>query len=247
MLVSELFPNDQINEGWREKLATAAAIGTLGYAQMQGPDAPKAPEQPQAQTQTSQAVQPKIAAPQAKPQQAKIPQFQDSNPLRDNLMNRAVQAGIVGNELIHFLGQMAHETMGWKSLVELGSDRYFAKRYDKKYNPAMANALGNKKAGDGVRYKGRGFVHLTGRYNYRKAGKALGLPLEQQPELAAQPQIAADIAVWYWQNRVAPNIQDFSNANVEQITRWINPNLRGLDSRQRYTYQINRNLLEYEV
>lgn len=241
MLVSELFPNDQINEGWREKLATAAAIGTLGYAQMhqmQAPNAPKTPKQPQALTQPSQAVQPKISAPQAKPQQPKIPQFQDRNPLRDNLMNRAVQAGIVGDELVHFLGQMAHETMGWKSLVELGSDRYFAKRYDKKYNPYMAKILGNKKAGDGVRYKGRGFVHLTGRDNYRRAGKALGLPLEQQPELAEQPRIAADIAVWYWQNRVQNKINDFGSASVKQVTRHINPNLRGLDSRERHTDAI---------
>ena len=43
--------------------------------------------------------------------------------------------------------------------------------------------LGNTQPGDGQRYKGRGLIQLTGRANYREAGKALNLPLEQQPEL----------------------------------------------------------------
>ena len=247
MLLNDLLPPDQLEEGWREKVATAAALSTLGYAQMQGPEKPHTPTEPRAQVQVQKQKQEPVAAPQAQAQTKRVPQFQDRNTLRDHLMSRAVQAGIVGDELVHFLGQMAHETMGWKSLVELGSDKYFARRYDKKYNPQLATILGNKFKGDGIKYKGRGFVHLTGRDNYRRAGKALGLPLEQQPELAAEPRIAADIAVWYWQNRVAPNIQDFANANVKQVTRWINPNLRGLDSRERHTDQIDRHLLEYEV
>ena len=47
--------------------------------------------------------------------------------------------------------------------------------------------LGNTQPGDGKRYKGRGPIQLTGRSNYRSAGIALGLPLEESPELVTFP------------------------------------------------------------
>jgi len=53
--------------------------------------------------------------------------------------------------------------------------------------------LGNRGQPDGERYKGRGFIQLTGRNNYRAYGERLGVPLEAQPELANDPKIAAQI------------------------------------------------------
>lgn len=145
------------------------------------------------------------------------------------LKSVAAQANIVGDEWSAFMAQCAHETMGFLSLVEFGTIAYFRK-YDPRHSPSMAQTLGNTKPGDGARYRGRGYIQLTGRYNYRIAGQALNLPLEAHPELAAVPHIAAHIAVWYWNHRVRPNVQDFTN--VRAVTRPINPKLRGLRDRK---------------
>jgi len=87
----------------------------------------------------------------------------------------------------------------------------------------------NTHPGDGVRYHGRGFIQLTGRENYRKVGNAIGLPLEEKPELAERPDVAAKVAVWYWQNRVAPRVKNFSDTQAS--TRPINAGLHGIEDR----------------
>jgi predicted chitinase len=158
----------------------------------------------------------------------KIKTITDS-PLEKTLLNTARAAGIKGTELAAFMAQMAHESHDFQSLVEYGGSLDFRK-YDPKYNPRKAKTLGNTKAGDGARYKGRGFVQLTGRYNYRIAGKALGLPLEQKPQLVEKPEIAAKVAIWYWQHRVQPKVDNFND--VKAVTKPINPSMRGLADRK---------------
>lgn len=140
-------------------------------------------------------------------------------------------------ELAAFLAQMSHETLGFKHLQELGGYKHFA-NYDPKYSPGLAADLGNEKPGDGMRYKGRGYIHLTGRDNYQLAGRALGLPLEKNPELAARPDIAAAIAIWYWQQRVRPRVKNFND--VVQVTRPINPKLNGLEDRKERFYEYKK-------
>jgi len=145
------------------------------------------------------------------------------------LTKAAVAAGIKGEELAQFLAQTAHESHNFKSMVEYGGSLDFRK-YDPKYAPKKAKALGNKKVGDGARYKGRGYIQLTGRYNYKRAGEALGLPLEQKPELVEKPEIAVQVAIWFWQNRVQPRVDDFGN--TPQATKPINSGLKGLQDRK---------------
>ena len=106
---------------------------------------------------------------------------------------------------------------------------YFEKRYGVQYAPKTAKILGNKRPGDGERYHGRGYVQLTGRDNYRMAGEALGLDLLNHPELAAKPDVAAKIAVWYWKTRVKPVVTNFKDTAT--VTRAINPAMRGLQDR----------------
>lgn len=146
------------------------------------------------------------------------------------LTRTARAAGITDpTELAAFLAQCAHESHDFKSMVEYGGSLDFRK-YDPKYAPKKARALGNKKIGDGARYKGRGYIQLTGRYNYKRAGEALGLPLESKPELAEKPEIAAKVAVWFWQQRVQPNVNNFND--VKAVTKPINPGLNGLEDRK---------------
>jgi putative chitinase len=151
------------------------------------------------------------------------------SPHEEFLKKAAIRAGITGNELVAFLSQCAHETMDFKSLKELGGSLDFRK-YDIKYAPKKAKRLGNDKVGDGEKYKGRGYIQLTGKDNYERAGQALGLPLSKHPELVEKPEIAAQTAIWYWKNRVAPNVDSFKD--TKSVTKTINPGMKHLDKRQ---------------
>jgi predicted chitinase len=75
--------------------------------------------------------------------------------------------------------------------------------------PQIAKRLGNTERGDGERYCGRGYVQLTGRANYRRAGEKLGVDLEGHPELALNADTASRILVagmgdgWFTQQSCA--------------------------------------------
>jgi putative chitinase len=202
-----------LEEGWKEKLAAAGAAGAMalgGYNYVKQP------------TQTTQQPQPTAQA-----QQKTIKPI-TQKPLEKILYTHAVKAGLSGDELAQFMAQCAHETNDWNSLVEYGGSLDFRK-YDPKFAPKKAKILGNTKIGDGARYKGRGYIQLTGRYNYTKASKALGIDLVNKPELAQHPDTAAEIALLFWKNRVRPNVDDFQNTT--QVTKKINSGLRGLEDR----------------
>ena len=152
-------------------------------------------------------------------------------PQHEAILQRAAKAaGIKGTELAQFMAQTNHESWDFSRLKEKGMGQgYFAKKYDPQYAPRTAKILGNKKAGDGERYHGRGFIQLTGRDNYRMASEALGIDLLNHPEFAERPDVAAKIAVWYWNTRVKPYINNFNDTKA--VTQKINPAMRGLQDR----------------
>lgn len=77
-----------------------------------------------------------------------------------------------------------------RPITEFGRRSYFDK-----YEPGtkIGKMLGNTQPGDGYLFRGRGYVQLTGRANYARAGAKLGVMLEQSPDLALLPDIAAEI------------------------------------------------------
>lgn len=79
-----------------------------------------------------------------------------------------------------------------KPIHERGPMGYF-----NKYEPTtkLGIRLGNTEVGDGFKYRGRGFVQLTGRDNYRRVGKLIGVDLISSPDLALVPSTAARILV----------------------------------------------------
>jgi putative chitinase len=87
--------------------------------------------------------------------------------------------------------------------------------------------LGNTSLGDGVRYKGRGLLQITGKHNYTLCGLALDLPLLEKPELLEQPENAALSAGWFWYNK---NLNSFCD-DFRKVTRKINGGLNGLADR----------------
>jgi predicted chitinase len=161
-----------------------------------------------------------------------------NNPDKEILLQKtAMHYGLRGVELAQFLAQTKHESADFSRMKEIGGTQYFTRRYDPKHSPDKARILGNTQPGDGARYHGRGYIQITGRENYRRAGQALGLPLEKQPELAAKPDVAAKIAIWYWNTRVKPNVKNF--ADTALVTKFINPAMRGLQDR-------HANFLDYK-
>jgi putative chitinase len=129
--------------------------------------------------------------------------------------------------IAHFLGQTCHESAGFRTTEEFGS----AERFNSLYGGRM----GNNQPGDGDRYHGRGLLQLTGRDNYRKVGEALGLDLENNPLLAAQPATSLLIACQYW--TTPPHIINppCDRDDIITVTKLINGGLNGLDERRLYT------------
>jgi putative chitinase len=123
------------------------------------------------------------------------------------------------------MAQIAHETSQMSKSTEIGPDSYFD-RYDGRKD------LGNVRPGDGRRYRGRGWIQLTGRYNYRKAGEALGIDLENNPEKAADPDIAMDVAIWYFESRVMNRISN--PQDIKRITKAVNGGFNGYQDRRQY-------------
>lgn len=234
MRAQEFIAEQELNEDWRNwvtGLGAASMLAGGGSAAYDAYQSSQQPQEPQAQVKQVRAPQGKVQAPVAKSSAELAQQAQKtlSDPDAQLLTKVATAAGIKGTELAQFLAQTAHESANFTTTKEFGDKNYF-KKYDIKHNPSKAKELGNVKPGDGERYKGRGYIQLTGRENYRNAGKALGLPLEQKPELAERPEIAAKIAVWFWKNRVKPQVNNFND--TAQATKPINPALKGLQDRQ---------------
>lgn len=79
-------------------------------------------------------------------------------------------------------------------IKEFGGEAYFRRMYDiTGQRPAKARELGNLHPGDGAKFPGMGYVQSTGRRNARRAGEALGLPIEETPELLMRPDVAAKV------------------------------------------------------
>lgn len=133
--------------------------------------------------------------------------------------------------IAHFTAQMAYESVGFSRLLEPESQgRNYEGRED----------LGNDQPGDGVRFRGRGIIQLTGRDNYRRYGPRIGCDLEESPERAAEPSFALMIACLYWQDKGLNALADADDING--ITRRINGGLNGIKDRRIYLDRAKRAL-----
>lgn len=123
----------------------------------------------------------------------------------------------------YFAGQCCEESDQFATTEEYASGAAYEGRKD----------LGNLNPGDGVRFKGRGLIQLTGHANYLHVGQQLGLDLMEHPELAADPVNALKIACFFWKDHGLSAFADLDDIN--SITRRVNGGLNGLAARQAAT------------
>ena len=131
----------------------------------------------------------------------------------------------------YFLAQLAHESDGFHTTREYASGEAYEGRAD----------LGNVEDGDGVRFRGRGLIQLTGRANYTSTGDKLSVDLINMPELVEHFPLALEVSCLFWKSRGCNELAD--NAAFESITRRINGGLNGLGSRRAYLNSFNSLLL----
>jgi predicted chitinase len=129
-----------------------------------------------------------------------------------------------------FVAQLAHESGEFRWMEEIWGPTAAQLRYEPP--STLATKLGNTQAGDGKRFKGRGPIQITGRFNYGKFGGLLGLDLVGNPALAATPEVAFATAGLYWQRNGLNELADARD--FVTITRRINGGTNGLADRQMY-------------
>jgi putative chitinase len=151
-----------------------------------------------------------------------------------------------------FIAQIGHESGGFTSVVEnlnytpaalvatfgkritqqqanaLGRTTQHAARQDAIANLVYSNRLGNKAAGDGWKYRGRGLIQITGLENYRFCGAALKLDLVSAPEQLEQELQAARSAAWFYTSKGCMAY----GSDVKRVTCIINGGLNGIDDRK---------------
>jgi putative chitinase len=153
--------------------------------------------------------------------------------------------------LRHFMAQLAHESAGFSGLEEgfsyqparlhevftgvqsiAQAEHLLAAGPQAVASYVYAHKLGNGDiaSGDGYRFRGRGFVQITGRANYAKLAKQTGLDLLDEPDLLSDPVYAARAAALFWHNRHINLAADADN--IEEITKLVNGGENGLADRK---------------
>jgi len=158
------------------------------------------------------------------------------------------------NRRASFLAQCAHESMQFTVVSEnLNYSAEGLQRTFKKYFPTpqladtyarkpqmIANRVyanrmenGPESSGDGWRFRGRGFIQLTGKRNYRLAGNNLGINLLEDPDYISRSPIGAiETALWFW---TINNLNSYADRNdIKGQTLKINGGYNGLEERVRY-------------
>lgn len=134
--------------------------------------------------------------------------------------------------MAHYLAQIAHESAELKHTQELASGKAYEGRKD----------LGNTQPGDGVRFKGRGLIQITGRANYAAYTVSAYCKgdVVKNPELLEKPLGAVKSSMWFWLVNDLNRLAD--EDDVTRITKKINGGLNGFKSRCMYLARAKKAL-----
>ena len=165
----------------------------------------------------------------------------------------AAKFGITTNlRLAHFLSQCGHESGGFKAVTENlnysadGLVKIFGKYFNsttaagyarnpekiasKVYASRMGN--GNEASKEGFKFRGRGYIQLTGKENYTKFGKFIGEDIASNPDLVATKYPLASAAFFFNSNGLwAICDKGADTATVTAVTKRVNGGVIGLDDR----------------
>lgn len=123
-------------------------------------------------------------------------------------------------QMAHFIAQVGHESGSLLYNEEIADGSAYENRTD----------LGNTQPGDGKRFKGRGLIQLTGRFNYRAFSEYTGVDYVANPDpVADDPMISAEAAGWFWVKNKLPPLAE--RDDVRAVTKRINGGFNGLDDR----------------
>jgi putative chitinase len=155
--------------------------------------------------------------------------------------------------LAHFLAQCGHESGGFRVTQENlnysakglngifrkyfpteASAAAYARQPQKIANKVYANRManGSEASGDGFKFRGRGYIQLTGRANYTEFGKAIGEDIANNPDVVAS-KYALLSAAWFWSKNGLNRLADggATDATVTSITKRVNGGTIGLADR----------------
>ena len=156
----------------------------------------------------------------------------------------------------HFISQCKHESGNFlrveenlnysanglratfsKHFQDIDTALHYEKRPEKIANRVYANRMGNgdELSGDGWKYRGRGYIQLTGKNNYTLFGKDINEDLTKAPELLVSIKYACLSAAWFFYknglNSIADQVSDNPEKSVQEITKKINGGLNGITER----------------
>lgn len=140
--------------------------------------------------------------------------------------------GLVDREMVLMaLATIRAETEGFVPINEFVSKYNTDKAPFDKYEPdtSVGKDLGNTQPGDGARFRGRGFVQLTGRYNYNRIGAQIGANLIVTPALANDSKLAGLILAQFLFNKQDAIRDALSSGNLKAARRAVNGGTHGFD------------------
>jgi putative chitinase len=160
--------------------------------------------------------------------------------------------------LAHFLAQCGHESAGFKATEENLNysskalqavfGKYFneetAEEYHRKpemiANKVYANRMdnGDEQSGDGWKYRGRGYIQLTGKHNYSKFNESVEDDVVEKPELVKEkyPLLSA---AWFWSSNNLNRLSDLGSSDdiVTKVTKRVNGGTIGLEDRIKHFHE----------
>ena len=125
------------------------------------------------------------------------------------------------------LGTIRAETEGFVPIAELPS--HFNTRPGQAAFSAYVGRMGNTHVGDGARFRGRGFVQLTGRSNYEKYGKVLDIALADNPDAACAPEVAACLLAAFIDANKAALTKALAKDDLKAARKVVNGGSHGLE------------------
>lgn len=139
--------------------------------------------------------------------------------------------------ICHFLAQILHESGAFHYAVEIWGNTVAQQAYDTRVD------LGNtpEHDGDGYKYRGRGWIQVTGKSNYKFVSKELGQDFVENPDLLGIEPWAGLSAGWYWNKRKLNEWAD--KDDILTITKKVNGGYNGIDHRKMWLMKAKQILL----